>query len=196
MGNSRAYPVLRTTDAAEAYRQARRLCARLEHVEDSIWLFAEMRTPREVRRMTSLVPGADLDYVDTRTDPATGESLCFDLDATTLDDAALEAHLPLSFVEDVERGDVEERFLAALGQGMASIEWHGCWPDDPDADSDGYPKYDGVQVMFHGDEAQYGDWTEEHTVFVHVTKLGDLPRARKLAAHVGSEVLGEAQLGW
>lgn len=145
MGNSRAYPVLRTTDAAEAYRQARRLCARLEHVEDSIWLFAEMRTPREVRRMTSLVPGADLDYVDTRTDPATGESLCFDLDATTLDDAALEAHLPLSFVEDVERGDVEERFLAALGQGMASIEWHGCWPDDPDADSDGYPKYDGVR---------------------------------------------------
>ncbi|WP_245936632.1 hypothetical protein [Streptomyces cahuitamycinicus] len=35
--------------------------------------------------------------------------------------------------------------------------------------------------------------TEEHTVFVHVTKFGDLPRARKLAAHIGSEVLGEPQ---
>src|SRR5688500_9949370 len=167
MGNSKAYPVLRTTDAVEAYRQARRLCALLEHVEDKVWLFAEMRTPGDARRMAELVPGAALDYVDTRTDPATGDFLFFDLDVTKLADAELRTHLPLEFLEDVERGDVEERFLAALGEGMAAIEWRGCWPDDPDADSDGYPKYDGVQVMFHGDEAQYGDWTEDHTVFVH-----------------------------
>jgi hypothetical protein len=196
MGNSRAYPVLRTADATEAYRQAVRLCALLEHVEDEIWLFAETRTPQEARRMAEAVPGARFDYVDTRTDPATGDFLFFDLDVTRLDDAALQAHLPLEFWEDVVRGDVEERFLAALGQGMASIEWNGRWPDDPETDSYGYPKYDGVQVLFHGDRAQYGDWTEAHTVFVHVTKHGDLPRARKLAAHIGGEVLGEAQLGW
>nr|WTB28978.1 hypothetical protein OG781_05110 [Streptomyces sp. NBC_00830] len=41
-----------------------------------------------------------------------------------------------------------------------------------------------------------GRWTEHHTVFVHVDKWGDLPRAQKLAAHIGSEVLGEPQLGW
>ncbi|GAA2267744.1 hypothetical protein GCM10010415_36310 [Streptomyces atrovirens] len=196
MGNSRAYPVLRTTDVGEAYRQAKRLRALLELVEDTVWLFAELPTVRDVRQIAALAPGLPFDYADTRTDPATGDYVWFDLDVTALDDAELEEHLPLSFSEDVGRERVEDGILAALGEGMTSIEWHGCWPDDPDADSDGYPKYDGVQVLFHGDEAQYGDWTEEHTVFVHVTKFGDLPRARKLAAHIGSEVLGEAQLGW
>jgi hypothetical protein len=197
MGNSRAYPVLRTTDAAEAYRQAKRLCALLEQIDDRIWLFAETRTVREVRQMAGLVPGASFTYMRPRRDPATGSSLFFDLDVTMLDDAELRTHLPLAFSEDVERGDVEERFLAALGEGMASVRWDGCWPDDPETDSYGHWAYDGVQVVFHGDEAQYDDkWTEDHTVFVHVTKHGDLERARKLAAHIGSEVLGEAQLGW
>lgn len=50
--------------------------------------------------------------------------------------------------------------------------------------------------MFHGDQAQWGGRTEHHTVFVHVSKFGDERRARKLAAAIGSEVLGEAQLGW
>lgn len=197
MGNSRAYPVLRTTDAAEAYRQARRLCALLEHIDDRIWLFAIVRTVREVREMAGLVPEADFSYEEERIDPATGERLWFDLDVTTLDDAELRTHLPLSFREDVERGDVEERFLAALGDGMAAIDWHGRWPDDPEIDSHGHWNCDGVQIVFHGDEAQYGDeWTEDHTVFVHVTKDGDPERAQKLAAHIGSEVLGEEQIGW
>lgn len=196
MGNSRAYPVLRTTDASEAYRQAKRLCGLLEHVDDEVRLFAEMRTPRDARRMAETVPGAPFEYVDTRTDPETGAVPSFDLDVSRLDDAELQAHLPLEFLEHVGRGDVEERFLAALGEGMASIDWPGRWPDDPETDSHGHWNYDGVQIVFHGDGAQYGDWTEDHTVFVHVTKSGDPERAQKLAAHIGSEVLGEAQLGW
>ncbi|MEW1682083.1 hypothetical protein [Streptomyces sp. NPDC093594] len=196
MGNSRAYPVLRTTDAAEAFRQARRLCALLGNVEDKVWLFAELATVPEVRDIAALAPGLPFDYSENRTDPATGDYLRFDLDVTALEDAALAEHLPLTFSEDVQRERVEAGILAALGEGMASIEWHGRWPDDSDADVDWPSKYDGVQVMFHGEEAQLGDWTEEHTVFVHVTKWGDLPLAQELAAHIGSEVLGEAQLGW
>ncbi|GHH89649.1 hypothetical protein [Streptomyces capillispiralis] len=197
MGNSRAYPVFRTTDAAEAYRQAKRLCALLEHVNDRVWLFSEMRTPGEARRMALIVPGECFDYEDTRTDPVTGDFLFFESDVSALDDAELGTHLPLSFSEDVERGeDVEERFLAALGEGTAAIEWNGRWPDDPEIDSHGHWNHDGVQIVFHGDDAQYGKWAEDHTVFVHVTKYGDLERAQKLAAHIGSEVLGEAQLGW
>ncbi|MGW0139881.1 hypothetical protein [Streptomyces calvus] len=199
MGNSRAYPVFRTTDAAEAYRQAKRLCALLEHIDEATWLFAVMRTPSEVRAMAGLVPEGSFEYDDFRTDPATGDLLRFDLDVTTLDDAELATHLPLSFTEDVVRGDgtVEERFLAALGEGVAAMEWNGRWPDDPEIDSLGHWNHDGVQIVFHGDEAQYGDtWTEDHTVFVHVTKYGDPERAQKLAAHIGSEVLGEEQLGW
>ncbi|MFJ3983614.1 hypothetical protein [Streptomyces fungicidicus] len=197
MGNSRAYPVLRTTDAAEAFRQAKRLCGLLEHVDDQVWLFSELPTVRDVRRIAALAPGLPFDYADARTDPATGEYLLFDLDVTALDDAALAGHLPLTFSEDVDRERVEDGILAALGDGMAAIDWHGRWPDDPEIDSHGHWNYDGVQVVFHGDEAQYGDrWTEDHTVFVHVTKYGDPERARKLAAHIGGEVLGEAQLGW
>ncbi|CAL9458624.1 hypothetical protein [Streptomyces sp. enrichment culture] len=194
MGNSRAYPVLRTTDAGEAYRQARRLCALLRNVEDKVWLFAEPATVREVRDIAAIAPGLPFDYARSRTDPATGDYLRFDLDVTALDDASLTEHLPLTFSEYVGRERVEAGILAALGDGMVSVEWHGRWPDDSDAD---WPsKYDGIQVVFHGDEAQTGDWTEEHTVFVHVTKWGDLPLAQELAAHIGSEVLGEAKLGW
>ncbi len=196
VGSSRAYPVFRTTDAAEAYGQAKRPCALLAHVNDRIRLFAETRTPREVRRMTDLVPGVSFDSVETRKDPVTGRSLFFDLDVRTPEDAELRTHLPLSFSEDVERGGVEERFLAAPGGGMAAVRRDGRRPDDPGADSHGHGNHDGVQVVFHGDEAQYDEWTEDHTVFVHVTKHGDPDRARHLAAHIGSEVPGGEQLGW
>ncbi|MFJ7290321.1 hypothetical protein [Streptomyces collinus] len=195
MGNSTAYPVLRTDDASTAYTQARRLCALLEQ-EDEVWLTAELRTAGEVRRMAALLPGGTFDHARTRRDPVTGRYVEFDLDVTTADDAALEAHLPLDLTEEVPAGNVVARFAKALGDGAAAIEWHGRWPDEPAADHYGSPPYDGVQVVFHGDRAQRGRWTEEHTVFVHVTKFGDLPRARKLAAHIGGEVLGEPQLGW
>ncbi|MCF3132279.1 hypothetical protein [Streptomyces olivochromogenes] len=196
MGNSMAYPVLRTSDAAEAYAQAKRLCAVLEEREDEVWFYAELRTAAELRRMAEVLPGADFDFLDVRTDPATGEYLRYDLDVSAVDDRALEAHLPLSVMQEVPGGGVEERFVAALGQSLASLEWHGVWPDDPEADSFGWAKYDGVQVVFHGDHAQWAGWAEHHTVFVHVTKFGDLPRAQKLAALIGGEVLGEPQLGW
>jgi hypothetical protein len=115
---------------------------------------------------------------------------------TTADDATLEAALPLEFFDRVQRGDVEDLFVAALGRGLAGIQWGGTWPEDPDAECYGSVRYDGVQVVFHGDQAQWDQWTEHHTVFVHVDKYGDLPRARKLAALIGSEVLGEAEQGW
>jgi hypothetical protein len=196
MGNSRAYPVLRTTDAAAAYTRAKRLCALLEERDDEVGLFAELRTVGDVRRMAAVLPGARFDHADVRTDPATGEHLSFDLDVTVTDDAGLEPHLPLAIMEDVPAGSVEDRFVEALGEGLAAIDWHGTWPDEPEADQYGSATYDGVQVVFHGERAQWGGWTEHHTVFVHVTKWGDLPRARQLAAHIGSEVLGEEQLGW
>jgi hypothetical protein len=195
MGNSTAYPVLRTDDASTAYAQARRLCALLEQ-EDEVWLTAELRTAGEVRRMAAFLAGVTFEHPETCTDPVTGRCAGFDLDVTTADDAALEAHLPLDIIEGVPPGSVVARFASARGRGAAAIEWHGRWPDEPTAGHYGSPPYDGVQIAFHGDRAQRGRWTEEHTVFVHVTKWGDLPRARKLAAYIGGEVLGEPQLGW
>ncbi|MGX1133280.1 hypothetical protein RKD49_005470 [Streptomyces glaucescens] len=197
MGNSTAYPVWRTTDGWEAFAQAERLCALLAErdPDDEVYLFAELRTVADLRAMAAVLPSATFDHVSARKGPA-GEYLRFDLDVAAADDARLESHLPLSLGEYAPWGRVEERFVAALGRGQAAVDWHGLWPDDPDVDAYGAIHEDGVQVVFHGDEAQPDRWTAHHTVFVHVHKRGDLARARKLAAHIGGEVLGEPQLGW
>jgi hypothetical protein len=195
MGNSKAYPVLRTTDAAAAYAQAKRLCGLLAKCDDEAEFFAELRTVADVRQMAVVLPEVKFSYAEARIGPA-GEDLWFDLDVASVDDAALEPHLPLDVMVEAPRGSVEERFVAALGQGVAGIDWHGVWPDEPEAGHYGSVTYDGVQVVFHGDCAQWGPRAEHHTVFVHVTKFGDLARAQKLAAHIGSEVLGDSQLGW
>ncbi|MYW31835.1 hypothetical protein GT040_21780 [Streptomyces sp. SID2119] len=56
--------------------------------------------------------------------------------------------------------------------------------------------YDGVGMAFNGDAAAWGERADHHTVFVHVDKYGDLSRAERLAASIGSTVLGAAQRGW
>ncbi|MFE6750431.1 hypothetical protein ACFVGM_31585 [Kitasatospora purpeofusca] len=197
MGNSTAYPVLRTTDPAEACAAAERLRALLAHCEDEVGLSAELLTAADVRRMAEVLPGARFHYMDARTGPA-GEYLRFELDPRTADDVAPAPHLPLDVQVDAPVGSVAERFAAAVGRGrgMAAVDWRGRWPDDPETGSVGSPKYDGVQIVFYGDSAQWGGWAAHHTVFVHVGKFGDEPRARKLAAAIGAEILGEAQLGW
>ncbi|MFE9565890.1 hypothetical protein ACFYM0_32805 [Streptomyces sp. NPDC006487] len=195
MGDSTAYAVYRTTDASLAYTQAMHLRSLMTECEPKAGLYAELRTVKDVRQMVAVLPDGRFDFADMRTDPS-GEELWFDLDVTTAADAELEAHLPLDVMLDVPAGSVEERFIAALGQGMAAIDWPGLWPDEPEADHYGNAKYDGVQIVFHGDNAQLGHWTEHHTVFVHVGKFGDLLRAQELAARIGGKVLGEPQTGW
>ncbi|MFF5521650.1 hypothetical protein [Streptomyces coeruleorubidus] len=142
-------------DASTAYTQARRLCALLEQ-EDAVWLTAELPTAADVRRMAALLPGVTFGHPETCTDPETGRCAGFDLDVTTADDAALEAHLPLDVIEEVPPGSLVARFATALGRGAAAVEWHGRWPDEPAAGHYGSPPYDGVQVVFHGDRAQRG----------------------------------------
>lgn len=195
MGIAAAYPVFRTTDPAMAFAQAERLAALLAVCDEEVDLFAEFRTVPDLRRVAAVLPEADFDHRGHRTGPA-GEKLRFDLDIAASDDAALEPHLPMSVMTEVPRGSVERDFVAALGSGQAAVNWSGQWPEDPETDCCGSWGYDGVQVVFHGEEAQWGEWTGHHTVFVSVYKSGDLPRAEKLAAHIGSEVLGARQQGW
>ncbi|MFB7246835.1 hypothetical protein CW362_26370 [Streptomyces populi] len=76
------------------------------------------------------------------------------------------------------------------------IGLHGRWPDDAKTEAYGVAKYDGVEIFFNGDEIDWSRPADHHTVFVHVDKWGDLPRAEKLAAHLGSTVPGNAQVGW
>lgn len=196
MGNSTAYPVFQTTDAAMAYRQGRHLRTLMAECEDKAELYAELPTVEDVQRMAAVLPGARFDYLKMRKGPD-GEHVWFDLDVATAGAAALEAHLPLDAEAEVPTGTVEERFVAALGKGIADICWRGLWPARPEVGQ--YASYndDGVQIVFHGERAQLSTrWTAHHTVFVHGSRSGALARAQELAASIGSEVLGEPQLGW
>ncbi|MFJ5059494.1 hypothetical protein ACIP96_08705 [Streptomyces nigra] len=196
MGNSRAYPVFRTTDAMEAWTQALRLNDLLEERDDEVTLMADLLTVEDARRMATVLPEADFHYASSRTDPVTGDFLDFGLDILTAHHRLLEPELPLSVLHYVPPGTVEDRFVRAVGQGTASIGLSGRWPDDADTDSYGHATYDGVEVLFNCDDVNWLQPADRHTVFVHVDKWGDLPRAEKLAAHLGSTVLGDAQHGW
>ncbi|WRZ94458.1 hypothetical protein OHB54_38685 [Streptomyces sp. NBC_01007] len=196
MGNSRAYPVFRTTDAVEAWTQALRLNALLAEHDDEVTLMADLLTVEDARRMAAVLPDAEFNYASARIDPVTHDYLEFALAITAAQDSALEPELPLSVLHYVRPGTVEDRFVRAVGKRMASIGLHGRWPDDAETESYGAAKYDGVEVVFNCDDFNWLQPADHHTIFVHVDKWGDLPRAEKLAAHLGSTVLGDAQHGW
>ncbi len=196
MGNSRAYPVFRTTDAVEAWQQALRLNALLEEPDDEVTLMADLLTVEDTRRMAAVLPDAEFHHSRARWNPVTHDFVEFALTISTAPDSALEPELPLSVLHYVPAGTAEERFVHAVGTGTAAIGRPGSWPADAETDSFGFAKYDGVEVLFNCDDVNWLNPADHHTVFVHVDKLGDLPRAEKLAAHLGSTVLGDAQHGW
>ncbi|MFH8728763.1 hypothetical protein [Streptomyces termitum] len=196
MGNSRAYAVHRTEDALEAYARARTLVALLATTDDTVHVDAEVRTVAEFRAVAALLPGASVDHPEVRRDPATGAYLECALDPATATDDEIRAELPLSLWKAVPPGTVEEAVVRAAPGGSTSVDWQGCWPDDPGTGAVGSPQYDGVQLVLHGDRAQIDGWTPHHTVFVHTSKWGDPARAERLAARIGSTVLDGPQIGW
>ncbi|MEU5150929.1 hypothetical protein AB0G42_27605 [Streptomyces yangpuensis] len=197
MGTSVAYPVLRTTDPAEAYAKARHLCGLLATRYAQVYVGAELRTVADVRRMAALLPDAIFDHAEIRTDPVTGEPVHFDLDVRTATDAELAGEVPLWFSqEELPDGVRDEDFVRAMGAGPASVRWEGCWPDEPELGSFPSPAYDGVQLVLNSEACE---WCEQvagiHRVYVHVTKHGDRGRAERLAAAIGGAVLGEPEQG-
>ncbi|MER6022158.1 hypothetical protein [Streptomyces anulatus] len=104
--------------------------------------------------------------------------------------------LPFRVDAEATVGDeLEDLFVQALGRGPASIYWDGSWPDVPELDLKAYAKYEAVQVVFNSLDIDGELPAGEHTVFVHLSKFGDLPRAEWLARQVGAEVLGESVPG-
>ncbi|MEV7594576.1 hypothetical protein AB0O42_30370 [Streptomyces sp. NPDC089922] len=190
MGTSIAYPVLRTTDPAEAYAKARHLCGLLATRYADVYVGAVLLTVADLRRMAVVVPGALHDHAESRRDH-------FGLDVRTASDAEPAAELPLWFhQEQLPDGAGDEDFVRAVGAGPASVRWSGCWPDEPELGSFPSPAYDGVELILNSDSCE---WTEPvtgvHAVYVHVTKHGDPGRAERLAAAIGGAVLGGPEQG-
>lgn len=191
MGDSRAYPLLKCYDAADALALARRLCELMEARDPVVELTAELRTVGDARRMAQVLPHA-VCFSEGAQYGSPEWNHGHRLGALPADPAELAALLPLLVDTEAPRGDdVEDRFVDALGEGPAAILWQGHWPDVPELDHYAYPKYEAVQAVFHADSVDRDPPADGHTVFVHLSKWGDLPRARWLADRVGGEVLGE-----
>lgn len=121
-GDSTAYPVLRTTGAGAAYAQAGRLLALMAERRAEVWLFAELLSTEDVRRMAAVLPEGRFDHADMRTHPQ-GEELWFDLAVTTAPDGALEPHLPLDVMGHVPAGTAPAAHLGSEVLGEPQTGW-------------------------------------------------------------------------
>ncbi|GAA5035295.1 hypothetical protein GCM10023335_80950 [Streptomyces siamensis] len=70
------------------------------------------------------------------------------------------AHAERLSAHSFQAGTVEQRFVRAVWKGMASVGWGGRWPDDAEADWPGVAKYDGVEVVFNGDDVNLSQPTD------------------------------------
>ncbi|MFE6781997.1 hypothetical protein ACFVFF_07020 [Streptomyces sp. NPDC057680] len=191
MGDSRAYPLFRSASTADTLTLARRLCSLTEKRDPVVELTAELRTAEDVWRMAGVLPKA---VYNTRGVPFDPYQWTHEYRADTLprDSYGLVTLLPFRVDVEVPVDDgLEDLFVQALGGGPASIYWDGSWPDVPDLDLEAYAKYEAVEVVFSSLDLDGEVPADEHTVFVHLSKFGDLPRAEWLARQVGAEVRGE-----
>ena len=174
---------------------ARRLCSLMERRDSAVELTAELQTADDVWRMVGVLPKAVYRAQGVPFDSYqwTHE---YRVDTLPRDSCGLVPLLP--FRVDVETpvdDELEDLFVQALGGGPASAYWDGSWPDVPELDLRAYAKYEAVEVVFNSLDIDGELPADEHAVFVHLSKIGDLPRAEWLARQVGAEVLGDSVAG-
>jgi hypothetical protein len=195
MGDSRAYPLFRSASAADTLALARRLCSLMERRDAVVELTAELQTAEDVWRMVGVLPKAWYNAQGVQFDSYqwTHE---YRADTLPKDSHELVTLLPFRVDDEVAVGDgLEDLFVQALGRGPASIYWDGSWSDGPELGLEAYATYEAVQVVFSSLDIDLELPADDHTVFVHLSKLGNLPRAEWLARQVGVEVLGESVPG-
>ncbi|WP_128428227.1 hypothetical protein [Streptomyces cyaneus] len=175
MGNTCAWPVLRTTDLDEALDLAERLLAVATWYEPS-WchLDAWAHSESELRQLTDAFPGAGVTSYGA-------------------DGALLPANVAVG-IETV----VEARETLATGMAITRchILWHNLkWPPVPELGLDEEYKYAELEVACHSHDIHCEKWAPEHTVFIHA-RPGHDERAAWLAAQVDARVVGPSEHGW
>lgn len=139
--------------------------------------------------MVNVLPYAPYEAEGVSFDPERWSHECR-ADALPTTSGELETLLPILMDADVLAYGVEQSFVRALGTGPATIDSHGVWPDAPELGLLANSKYEGMQTVFNTDDVDWERPAGDHTVFVHMTKFGNLPRAQWLAGQVGGPVLG------
>ncbi|MGW8597614.1 hypothetical protein ACWGLB_01625 [Streptomyces sp. NPDC055893] len=175
-----------TADAADAYRQAMRLCALMEHRGEEAELLTHLESVDEVRRMATALPNSRFvhhPYPGVR--PSCGAGGC-EPDVPVMDDRELEAHLPLEMSARFAPGTTEDRVIAALGDNGNAVflVWPGRWPDRPEHGLHSF-RHDAVQVAFHGEHSDPALPSGRHAVHVHVSKESSHRGVEYLTAQAG-----------
>ncbi|TRO62493.1 hypothetical protein [Streptomyces sp. IB201691-2A2] len=175
MGNTCAWPVLRTVDLAEALTLAEKLLAvSFWYRPDGCYLSAWAHDDDVLRRLTQAHPGASVELY--------GEG-----------HTALPASVSLG-VSDL--GQTSDALRAWADITRCYVLWHDLkWPAVPELGLDEEYKYAELQVACNSHTIYCDEWTAEHTVFVHA-RPGHDARAAWLAAQVGARVVGPPEEGW
>ncbi|MFJ6566372.1 hypothetical protein ACIQNU_03050 [Streptomyces sp. NPDC091292] len=175
MGNTRAWPVLRTTDLAEALTLAEKLLSvALWYRADGCYLDAWARDEDELRRLTEAHPGARVGW-----------------------DGQADGEFPVAVslsVPDFAQAGGALRTWADITR--CYVLWHDLkWPAVPELGLDVEYKYAELQIASNSHDIYCNEWTAEHTVFIHA-RPGHDERAAWLAARAGARVVGPPEFGW
>ncbi|WP_158716002.1 hypothetical protein [Streptomyces sp. NRRL B-24720] len=204
MSNDVAYPVFRTPDPALALRVARQLLGvgDLEHakvdvdvelprVEDALLI---LRTMPDAWFRTEDVD----DWVRDESDP-TGLHAGVHGPQLSVDAAFLTTHLPLwASMLDQPVGSIEDTFTAVASTYMAEIRWYFFgWPEVPEHGLCADYKHAEVTVLFNAATREMDEWSDGHTVLVHVRDRSNNGYSERhaswLAKQVGQTVIGPPQ---
>ncbi|MEU6762487.1 hypothetical protein ABZ916_08165 [Streptomyces sp. NPDC046853] len=175
MGNTQAWPVLRTTDLSEALDLAEKLLSVTASYEpDGCYVDAWARDEDVLRQLTDRNPAARVAWYG---EGQTGFPANVQLGVSSV----AEARAALVSWADVTR---------------CYLLWcHMLWPEVPELGIGEEYKYAELEVACNSHDIHCEEWAAEHTVFVHA-RQGDDERAAWLAAQVGARVVGPSEFGW
>jgi hypothetical protein len=208
MGNSRAYPVLRTGDLRAAFGAARRLLALASLAHGQVDVQAYTRTTADLSRYLPVLPagmfGLDVPAASVATvrdllGPYADEVLNSYPDFTPAAVAEIGRlpDLPIMLAsEDQPIGSTEERFVRVVGADRARVVWRlGGWPPVPELDLGWQGEHAYLQLTINCSGIDCEERAAGHMLYVHVGP-GEEARARWLAGRIGSSVVGPMEWGY
>ncbi|MEU4345907.1 hypothetical protein [Streptomyces sp. NPDC023838] len=175
MGNTQAYPVLRTTELPEALALAQELLmVASSYVSAACYLEAWARTETDLERLTALFPDARFQSYGK------GGS-----------------KIPISVNMGLSTfGQAAEALRAGVDICPLYVLWHNMtWPRVPELGLEEEHKYAELEIACSSHDIYCETPAREHTVFIH-SRHGDDGRVAWLASKVGARIVGPAQDGW
>ncbi|MFI1092059.1 hypothetical protein [Streptomyces sp. NPDC020917] len=177
MGNTMAWPVMRTRDLGETFALAKRLLS-VASWYDPTWCYLDAWAHSHdlLERLVDAFPDEARAKVYAR------------------DGSGLPVNVSLG-VTSVAAARVALETWASITR--CYVLWHNLkWPALPELglEHEEY-KYAELEIACNSHDIHCSEWAAEHTVFVHA-RPGEVERPAWLAAQVGAEVVGPPEFGW